>query len=462
MTKARKAFMLALALIMAVVLAACGGGSSGGSGSSGSGASPSSSPSTSDGSGGGSASSNSPDTKRFAGTTIRFVAANHAWTDTIKPLIPKFEEETGIKVNFEQFFEDQLTQKLTIELTAKSDSLDVFMVRPLQDGKLFIKNGWLADITDFAQDPEWDFSDFAQGAVAPFMQDNRLYGVPLITEREILYYRKDIFEKHNIQVPQTLEELKEVAARLNDPKNDFYGFVARGQRSPAVTQFSSFLYSSGGDWFVDGKATLDTPEAISAFKLYGELLREYGPPGVLNMSWPQALGVFAQGKAAMYTDADSLFPNMLDPEKSIVPEENIGFAVFPAGSAGRKSYNVTSWGLGINSNSKKQEAAWEFVKWITNKENSVFVQGAGNPGPRNSAWQDPEGVKAFSKDLADVMNEASRIGVGYDRPLVVNVGEARDIIGEVIVTSIEGGNVENAAKAANAKFQELLDKEASN
>jgi multiple sugar transport system substrate-binding protein len=461
MSWSKKAFLVLMTLILVFFAAACGSNnnSSAGSGTTSSGSSSSSSSGSSGGSGDSGSGPAADDGKPFAGSTIRFVAANHAWTDTIKPLIPKFEEETGIKVEFEQFFEDQLTQKLTVELTAGSDSLDVFMIRPLQDGKLYIKNGWLADITDYAQDPEWDFSDFAAGAVAPFQQDSRLYGVPLITEREILYYRKDIFEQNNIKVPETLEELKAVAAQLNDPKNEFYGFVARGQRSPAVTQFSSFLYSSGGDWFADGQATLDTAEAIEAFTLYGDLLREYGPPGVLNMSWPQALGVFAQGKAAMYTDADSLFANMLDPEKSIVPEENIGFAVFPAGKAGQKPYNVTAWGLGINSKSKVQDAAWEFIKWITNKENSLAIQGAGNPGARQSAWDNPEGVKAFSAELAEVMSKSSAIGQGYDRPLVISVGEARDIIGEVIVTSITGGDVAGAAKSANAKFQELLDKE---
>ena len=84
---------------------------------------------------------------------------------------------------------------------------------------------------------------------------------------------------------------------------------------PLVTQFSSFLYSMGGDWFdADRKATINTPEALAAIDLYGTLLREYGPPGVLNMSWPQAVAIFAQGNAAMYTDASSIYANLLDPE----------------------------------------------------------------------------------------------------------------------------------------------------
>jgi multiple sugar transport system substrate-binding protein len=402
-----------------------------------------------------------PAKQKFEGVNLRVVTANHPWTEALKPMIPEFEKATGIKVNMEQFFEDQLTQKLTVELTSGSQSLDVFMIRPLQDSKLYMKNGWVADLTGKTNDAEWDYKDFSEGSVSSLMQDGKLYGVPLITEREILYYRKDILEKNNIQVPKTLDELKAAAQKLNDPKNEFYGFVARGQRSPAVTQFSSFLYSSGGDFLnmKDGKATIDTPEAIQAFKIYGELLKNYGPPGVLNMSWPQAMGVFAQGKAAMYTDADSIYPNMLDPEKSKVPADQIGFAVFPAGAKGQKPTNVTAWGLSVNSKSKQQDAAWEFIKWATNKENSTKIQGAGNPGARKSVWLKPEGTKAFPKQLAEVMDKSSQIGVGYDRPLVIGVGAARDMVGTVIVTAISGGDVEKTAKEENAKFQELIDKE---
>jgi multiple sugar transport system substrate-binding protein len=445
-----KKVMVVLSVVAATAISLVGCGSNSGSGSS---------PAPSTGAATSAANSAAPAKQKFEGVNLRVVTANHPWTEALKPLIPEFEKATGIKVNMEQFFEDQLTQKLTVELTAGSQSLDVFMIRPLQDTKMYMKNGWVSDLTEKSKDAEWDFKDFTEGSVSTLMQDGKLYGVPLITEREILYYRKDIFEKNNIQVPKTLDELKAVAQKLNDPKNEFYGFVARGQRSPAVTQFSSFLYSSGGDFLQDGKATIDTPEAIQAFKIYGELLKNYGPPGVLNMSWPQAVGIFAQGKAAMYTDADSIYPNMLDPAKSKVPADQIGFAVFPAGAKGQKPTNVTAWGLSVNSKSKQQDAAWEFIKWATNKENSTKIQGTGNPGARKSVWSKPEGTKAFPKQLAEVMDKSSQIGVGHDRPLVINVGEARDLVGTVIVTSITGGDVEKTAKEQNAKFQELIDKE---
>jgi len=395
----------------------------------------------------------------FAGTTLRLVGANHPWQVAITPMLAEFEAATGIKVEFEALGEDQLNQKLTTEFTAGNSDIDVFMQRPLQEARVMQLNGWYEDLTNCVSDPAYDFADFADGAVGTTMVNGVLTGVPIVTEQEVLYYRKDLLEAAGLAVPTTLDELKAAAEALTDKDNEMYGFVARGQRSPLVTQFSSFLYSSGGDWFDENRqATLNTPEALAAIDLYGMLLREYGPPGVLNMSWPQAVAVFAQGNAALYTDASSIYANVLDPELSAVADKT-GVAVFPAGPAGSIMYNVTSWGLAMHSGSKNKDAACEFIKWATSKDIVSRTQGEGAvPGARESVWASPAGSAAFPADWVEAV-AASANGRGYDRPLVTAVTQARDIIGAAVNVAIEGGDYVAAANDANAQFQALLDSE---
>jgi len=395
----------------------------------------------------------------YAGTTLRLVGANHPWQVAITPMLADFEAQTGIKVNFEAYGEDQLNQKLTTEFTAGSSDIDVFMQRPLQEARVMQMNGWYEDLSNCVSDPDFDFADFAEGAVGTTTVNGMLTGVPIVTEQEVLYYRKDLLEAAGLEVPQTLDELKAAAEALTDKDNEMYGFVARGQRSPLITQFSSFLYSYGGDWFdADRKATVNTPEALAAIDLYGTLLREYGPPGVLNMSWPQAVAIFAQGNAALYTDASSIYANMLDPELSTVADKT-GVALFPEGPAGRTMYNVTSWGLAMYSGSQNKEAACEFIKWATSKDTVLKTQGEGKvPGARQSVWADPAGTASFPADWVAAVS-ASADGRGYDRPLVTKVTEARDIIGGAVVTAIEGGDFAAAANEANTQFQALLDSE---
>ncbi|UJF32926.1 ABC transporter substrate-binding protein [Paenibacillus hexagrammi] len=398
--------------------------------------------------------------KPFAGKTISLVTANHPWADAIKPLLPEFEQETGIKVNVESFFEDQLTQKLTVQFTSGSATPDVFMYRPLQEGKLFYKNGWLQPLDDYAQKAkDYDFNDFSKSAIGSTTVDSKLAGIPIITEQEILYYRKDLLEKAGIPVPKTLDELTAAVKKLHDAKNEMYGFVARGQRSPLVTQVSSFLYSEGADFTNGDKAVINTPEAIKAFTTYGTLLKDYAPPGVLNMSWPQAFGIFAQGKVAFLTDANSLYKNLTDPAKSQVADK-VGFAVFPSGKAGSKPYSITSWGLAMNTKSANKDAAWAFIQWASSKDTVLKTQQKGNPGARASVWDNPEGTTGFPAELVPIIKESAKAGVDHDRPTVISVGEARDAVGEIVQKVMTGEtNIQPVADKANEALQAIMDKD---
>lgn len=395
----------------------------------------------------------------YKGTTLRVILSNHPWPDAIRPLIPEFEAATGIKVQIESLFEDQLSQKLLVEFASGTSTIDVFMQRPLQEAKQFQENGWYANLLPFAEgDLDIDLDDFFPSALLAETVDGVLTGIPIVTEQEIIYYRKDLFERDGIKVPTTMEEFEAAAAHFNDPDNGFFGFVSRGQRAAAVTQFSSFLYSFGANFDVNGVATISTPEAIEAFTFYGDMLRNYGPPGVLNMSWPQALAIFAQGNAAMYTDASVFYSNMLDPEQSDVGEL-VGFAQFPAGRAGSRPYSIVSWGISMAETSKNKEAAWEFIKWATSKEITLAAQFRQVPSARTSAWENPEGVVNFPAQLVDVIMASSEGSMPYDRPNVIGVGEARDVVGSVIVAGIEGGDVAGVAARANRDYQAILDRE---
>lgn len=406
-----------------------------------------------------------PEGQKFSGTTIRFLASNHPYPEAIKAMIPEFEKKTGMKVNMESYFEDQLTQKLTVELTSGSSTVDVFMTRPLQEGRLFAKNNWYQPLNTYIKDTAktpaaWNWGDFPKSTVDAVTIKDNITSVPLVTEWEMLFYRKDLFEKAGLKPPTTLEELEAAAKKLNDPTADMYGIVSRGQRGAAVTQFSSYLYGFGGDFIKDGKCVLDTPDSVKAIQYYGRILHDYGPPGVTNMSWPQAQAIFASGKAAMWTDASTLLAGLLDPAKSKVADK-VGLAMFPAGPAGQHPFNVVPWSVAVSAQSKNKDAAWEFVKWLSSQEVMKKAQLAGNTTSRTSIWGDQEVVSKLYPGLADIAKKTAPIGIAYDRPVMTAVGEARDAIGDVIVKSIESGgkgDIAALAKEAVQKVNSLLQK----
>ena len=396
-----------------------------------------------------------------SGGTVNVTLANHVWTDIIKKKIPEFESQTGIKVNLTQLAEDQLSDQYKVKLNAGSSDMDVMMYRPLQSGKLFAQSNYFADLTPLVKsDAKWNWSDFQSGPVGATTYQKKVVGVPIITETEILYYRKDLLEAAGLKVPTTLAELESAAKKISEANPGVAGFVARTNASAAVTQLSGYLYSFGGQWIDDkGNSAVGSDAAKAAYAYYGGLLHNYGPPNVsTDMSWPEAFAVFDQGKAAFLTDASSLYKNTTDPTKSTVSDK-VGFAAFPAGPAGSHPYNVAAWALGINSASKNQANAWKFIQWATSPAMTLEIQAAGVAGARTSAWADPAGTANLPADLAKAIAANGEGGIGHDRPLVIGVSQAREIVGAPIVTAIAGQDSNAAADQANTDFQKLLDSE---
>lgn len=390
------------------------------------------------------------------GGTLNVVLANHVWSDFIADKIPEFEAASGVKVQLSTFGEQQLAEQYTVKLNAGDKSIDVMMFRPPSETRLYDQNGWVEDLTERATASDvLDWDDFYSSSASDVTVDDVILGVPLVTEQQILYYRKDLLEAAGIEVPTTLDELEAAAAALTT--DETFGFVARGKQ---FSQTAPYLHTFGGDWFDGDKATINTPEAIKSYEYYGGLLRNYGPPGVTNMGWPEAIAIFAQGKAAFYTDANVLYPNLTDPAKSVVSDQ-VGFAVVPGGPNGPQPYNITSWGLGINKNSEAKDAAWEFIEWASSPEMVLAAQKEGIFGARQSVWANPDSLTGIPLELAEVTRDSIEIDGGRDRPDVVQVTKAIQIYGGPITAAILGEDVKAAADKAQAQFQELLDEEAA-
>ncbi|RII17670.1 putative ABC transporter-binding protein precursor [Streptomyces sp. YIM 130001] len=390
-----------------------------------------------------------------ADTPLRIMAINHVWSQAIRSRLEEFEERIGRRVSMTLLTADQLASSYNVKLNASGTDVDVMMVRALQEQLLFAHNGWLADLSDRVKgDRRFDWADFQKAPRDASVTDGRVLSVPVVTERPVLYYRKDLVADLG-GPPRTLDALRDAAEELHGRHKGLYGFVGRGQRSGAVSQWSSFLYSYGGDFVVNGRSGIGSPEALAAYQYYGGLLERTGPPGATNMSLEQAMPVFAQGKAAFYVDADAVYSSFLDPKVSTV-QKKIGFAPFPAGPAGAKPHNIPSWSLGINTFSRLRDDAWEFIRWAAGPRMSTTLQSAGIPGARTSVWADPETLKSFPQDLARAMRINAERGLGHDRPQVLQVGRARDIVGRPLVAGILGERVGPVARDADAEFAEFL------
>lgn len=389
---------------------------------------------------------------------LNVLVSPHTITSKLEEKISEFEEANDVKVNITSLNEDQVSQQLRVEYGAGNFDTDVFLFRPLQDQAQFVNNGWLADLSEQVKEDGYDWEDFgAPAREASTSREGKVVSVPLGTARQMLFYRKDLFEEAGLTAPPAdLAELEEFAAKLT--KGDVRGIALRGQRAQAVTTFAQFLYAHGGDWNAAGEpygdAALNSPEALEALEYYGRILRDSGPNGVLNMSWAEGTAQFQQGQVAMYIEGDDRWPEFTDPEVSTLTEEQVGYAPSPAHTS-----VVPAQALGVASGTSKIDLAWAFVKWASSKEMAAAMQADGVMGARDSAWEAPETAETFPDEVITAVQEGNANGVPYDRPRIVKVGEARDAIGNAIATAIEGGDTAAAAESANTTFQGLIDAE---
>ena len=401
--------------------------------------------------------------QRFKGSKIYVLFTKHPWNDTIERLLPEFEKLTGIKVEYTDLPEIQARQKATVEFTAGSGGVDAWYTSLLIEKRRFWKAGWYLDLSKFLKDPtmtapEYDWDDMAAGAKQSVLQaDGTISGLPAFVDPFIFFYRKDLFAQKGLQPPKTLAELEEFAQKFHNPPS-LYGFVARGLKNANAPAWDWVLFSMGGNFLTkDGKASINTPEAVKAMDWYAGMLRRFGPPGVVNFNWYECSAAFMQGQVAMYFDGVNFAGQFEDKEKSKIPGK-VGYAVLPAGPGGHFPPMFTS-AVAVSPQSKNQGAAYFLAQWATSKQNAVQQLLSGVGTARTAVWSNPE-VRAKAKMPADWLQayvdslKIGRLGL----PEIVGVTEYRDIIGVAIQKAIEGAKSQDVLNQAQKEFQEVLDK----
>ena len=382
---------------------------------------------------------------------IRVLLGNHPYGDLVKAAIPDFEKATGIRVKVEQLQESQLTQKLTTEFNTHASYVDVFMTRPLQVAKMFYKNDWNEPLN-------MDFTDYPKNVMSVVTFGGKVYIVPLVMDWEVIYYRKDLFQKAGVKVPTNFTELEAAARKLNS--DAVAGIASRGKGAAAVTQLSSYVYNYGGLYLDKGVAVFDSKPAVDAIRFYGKLLSNYGPKGVTAMSWENILPLFQAGKIAMWTDTAVFYGQVVDPAKTQVAAANVGIANFPAGPKMNTPYFATAWGMTVAKQSKNKDLAMRFLQWATSKEMATKGMLAGITMARSSVWEDKAVLAKVDRGLIETRAYAAKYGNPLDRPFMSAVGEVRDLIGELVVESIntkgESPSLEKMAKEKAARVNEIL------
>ena len=305
--------------------------------------------------------------------TIKFMqySASGSQEETLKTTIDKFMElNPDIKVEYEVLAWADYYTKLNATIAGNS-APDVFEVGYENFATYAVKDV-IKDMTStIAKDSEFKESVFKKLAYDAFKYNNKQYGLPEGYSAVVLFYNKDLFDKNKVSYPEatwTWKEELEAAQKLTDKKNGIWGTYAPLQ----FWEFYKTIAQNGGSvWSSDNKAVAINSQAnVDALQWMIDKPMKYGVSPKLNddtFNQPDAdLNAFKDGKIAMLRAGIWNFGRFAD------ASFNWDIALEPGNT--QKAHHFFADSLVVSKDTKNEEAAWKFMKFMTSDPFAVALR----------------------------------------------------------------------------------------
>ena len=347
--------------------------------------------------------------------TITIATVNNGDMIRMQKLTDDFTSKNpDIQLNWVTLEENVLRERVTTDIATKGGQYDVMTIGTYEV-PIWAKQNWLLPLDNLGAD--YDAADIIPAIAGGLSADGKLYAAPFYGESSFVMYRKDLFEKSGLTMPDapTWDFVGEAARKIKADNADVNGICLRGKAGwgENMAFLTAMSNSYGARWFDEKwQPQFDQPEWKATLDFYVNLMKDAGPQGASSNGFNENLALFQQGKCAMWIDATVAASFVTNPTDSTVADK-VGFALAPDNGLGKRGNWLWAWSLGIPAGSQKAEAAQKFVSWATSKAYLELVaskEGWANvpPGTRSSLYANPEYQKAapFAKMTLDSINAA--------------------------------------------------------
>ncbi|WP_176083765.1 sugar ABC transporter substrate-binding protein [Martelella sp. HB161492] len=399
--------------------------------------------------------------KPLDGVTLTLASQNDQFAAVIADLAPKFEEETGAKLNVDILDYGSLLTKTTADYIGDTAGYDLVTMDIVWAGE-YAENGYSVDLTDLIKRDaaEIDVDDIYPNLMMGLGNfDGKQVAFPFAGYANVLAYNKTMFDAAGLTAPTTMEEFVADAKTLTDPEKGVYGFVANGQKGPAVAQdWMQYNTEMGGSIMgPDGKPALNSEANVQSLTVYADLFKTAAPPGAANYDWGGREESFRQGVAAQMQTWSVGAPGYYNPDMSKIVDD-VAITVAPHGENVPPAYGIGGWGMAINADisPEQQEAAWTFIKWLTSPaiHKEFNLMGAGS-FLRKSEMSDPDLLAKFP--FLPVVAETFEKGDYNYRPRIPEYPQIQDILGTAVNDVLVGNaDPKEALDAAQKEAEDLF------
>ena len=288
-----------------------------------------------------------------------------------------FTRKTGIRVDLKL-----VGQNVLLPAILAGMGPDVALMNGNDIPVNFAMRNAVLDLTQFA-----DFQDvieqFHPSALVPYKFQEGIYGLPDMQNFPMLYYRQDILNQLELEVPKTWDDVIAAIPTLQKNNLEFYLDIivasAIGESSsvalnsivlPPNPVFSSLLFQYDGKFYKNnGKSSaLTGRKELDAFKTWADFYTNYKfplkanfmnrfrtgeiPMGVADYTWYSILSIFAPELKGLWDFAP-------------IPGRQL--------ADGSIKRDVAAWGTShiILKSTKEAQACWEFLKWFVSTESQI-------------------------------------------------------------------------------------------
>ncbi len=333
---------------------------------------------------------------------------------------------------------------------AANNGPSVFVSHAAGKMKTYADSGRALDLTDILNKDEAWKSSFTSGAFNLLTFNEKTYAVPTAFASVPLFYNKEIFEKYNLQPPQTYDDLKNVIKVLKENHVTPFAFGAKDSWTAAL--FSEMIANRIGgnepfDALMNGGGTWLDPSYIETGNVLTEL-RDLGayPEGFLGLDNTAITNMFKNGEAAMFVTGSWAIGNIVADDSKV--KDKVGIAKFPTFPNGKGDIDTwlgqPSYNLAINANEPNKDAAVEYLKaWTSEKVQKRLAEEAGDI-PAVNVQLDPNKVPALSQELQKQMSTMKGMFIFYDVGLGAKIG---DEYNATIQAILAGKSPESAFKS---------------
>ncbi|MFW6345224.1 MAG: ABC transporter substrate-binding protein [Halomonas sp.] len=286
-------------------------------------------------------------------------------------LTERWAEETGHEVDIVSTPNDA-TEKLSLYqqlLGSQSDDIDVLMIDIVWLGLLA---DHLVDLSEYL--PEDATEGFFPALIDNNTIDGELKALPWFTDAGLLYYRQDLLEQYGHEVPETWQELTEIAREVQAAEreagnDDFWGYSFQGRAYEGLTTNAlEWVASHGGGTIANdqGEVTINNAQAAAALDLAASWIDDISPEGTLNHTEEETRGIFQSGNALFLRNWPYVW-SLANGEDSDVAGK-VGMAPLPHGPDGESAATLGGWNWAVSRYSEHPEIAADLVAYLTAPE----------------------------------------------------------------------------------------------